>query len=370
MMIRDKTIFCLAVITGSMLGQTPNPQENWKALIGHGVASFLHGQYGESIAVFQLAVDLNADDPIPHLYLGIAWQAQFVPGSQSTTEGDQAAAQYRRAIELDAANWPALVLLGQLARDRGNFDEARSWYQKALQLDPANADTWVALGALAWRRFQTPVSPQVLDQGISDLRRAVSLDPHHEFAMMFLDALYRQRGDSASAAEWRQQAENERGDTSNSVLKWPPPLAGTYQIIRDMASAAVRPLPPPPPPPPPGARVAPNSKDTGAAGWSFRHIPSPDGLPPPMLVNPIAQERNLMRKVDPVYPSPAKGTIRIAVIIAKDGHVRSATVAEGAPLFVDAALKAVRQWVYRPTVSNWEPVEVRSEVLLEASPAQ
>jgi cytochrome c-type biogenesis protein CcmH/NrfG len=366
MIIRDKTIFCLAVITGSMLGQTPNPQENWKTLIGRGVASFKLGQYGESITVFQQAVDLNPGDPIPHLYLGIAWQAQFVPGSQSTTSGDQAAAQYHRAVELDAANWPALVLLAQLARDRGNLDEARSWYQKALQLDPANADTWVALGALALRRPRTPASPQVLDQGISDLRHALSLDPHHEFAMMFLDALYRQRGDSATAAEWRQQAENERGDTSNSVLKWPPPLAGTYQIIRDTASAAVRPLPPPPPPPP-GARAAPNSKDTGAAGWTFRHIPSPDGLPPPMLVNPVAQERNLVRKVDPVYPSPARGTIRIGVIIAKDGHVRSATLTEGDPVLADAALQAVRQWVYRPVVSNWEPVEVRSEVLLKAA---
>ncbi len=89
-----------------------------------------------------------------------------------------------------------------------------------------------------------------------------------------------------------------------------------------------------------------------------------------MLVNPAAQARNLVRKVDPVYPSPAKGTIRIGVIIAKDGHVRSATLTGGDPLFADAALQAVRQWVYRPAVSNWEPVEVRSEVLLEASPAR
>jgi hypothetical protein len=124
MTIRDKTVFCLAVITGSMLGQTPKPQENWKALIGRGVDSFKLGQYGESIGFFQRAVALNSDDPIPHLYLGIALHTQFVPGAQNTTSGDQSVAQYRRALDLDAANWPALVLLGQLERDRGNFDEA------------------------------------------------------------------------------------------------------------------------------------------------------------------------------------------------------------------------------------------------------
>ena len=86
-----------------------------------------------------------------------------------------------------------------------------------------------------------------------------------------------------------------------------------------------------------------------------------------MLMNPIAQERSLILKVDPVYSSTPRGTIRIAVIVGKDGHVRSATLTEGDPLLADAALKAVRQWVYRPTVSNWEPVEVRSEVLLKAA---
>jgi TonB family protein len=73
-----------------------------------------------------------------------------------------------------------------------------------------------------------------------------------------------------------------------------------------------------------------------------------------------------------MYPSPARTpaneTIRIAIIIGKDGRVRSATLTEGDPLFADAALKAVRQWVYRPTVSNWQPVEVRSEDCCKRAP--
>jgi TonB family protein len=83
-----------------------------------------------------------------------------------------------------------------------------------------------------------------------------------------------------------------------------------------------------------------------------------------MLVHPKTQEQNLLQRVDPVFPPNTSGTVRIGIIVARDGRVRKATFVEGDPSLADAAITAVRQWSYRPTVSNWEPVEVRSEVLL------
>jgi cytochrome c-type biogenesis protein CcmH/NrfG len=373
MTIRTAVSIFLAIVA-VIPAQTP---DEWKMWIRRGVESYKLGQYQLSAIAFQHAVDLNPNDPVPHIYLGIAWHAQFVPGAQDTTVEYQSLAQYRRAIELDADNWPALVLLGQLARDQGNFDEARSWFEKALRLDPSGADTWAAIGALAWRPSRGPAAPQVIDQGISDLQHAVVLDPHHQFAMMFLDALYRNRGDIMAADKWRQRAEEEQSErlrrgAGNPVIRWPAPLSGTYQIIRDMASAAVQPLPPLPPPPPPQPRRPGDivNRAGPANGWNFRHIPSPDGQPPPLLVNPVAQGRSLVRKIDPIYSSTPTGTFRIGVIIGKDGHVRSATLLEGDPVLGTAALNAVRQWVYRPTLSNWEPVEVRSEVRLEPGPVR
>jgi TonB family protein len=78
------------------------------------------------------------------------------------------------------------------------------------------------------------------------------------------------------------------------------------------------------------------------------------------------QERSLITKVDPVYPPAAmrirlQGTVRFSVVIAKDGHVSNTQLINGHPLLVEAAGDALRQWVYKPTLLNGEPVEVVTE---------
>jgi len=88
---------------------------------------------------------------------------------------------------------------------------------------------------------------------------------------------------------------------------------------------------------------------------------------PPILVNPAAQERNLSMKVDPAPPADATlldhtAVVRLDVIVGRDGRVQTAKVISGPPAFADAARNALLQWVYNPTLSNGEPVEVRTEV--------
>ena len=48
----------------------------------------------------------------------------------------------------------------------------------------------------------------------------------------------------------------------------------------------------------------------------------------------------------------------VEAIIGKDGRVRDARVVRSQPLFDLAALDAVREWRYTPTLLNGEPVEV------------
>ena len=54
------------------------------------------------------------------------------------------------------------------------------------------------------------------------------------------------------------------------------------------------------------------------------------------------------------------GQVRLEAIIAKNGKIENLQVLSGHPLLVRAALEAVRQWVYRPTLLNGDPVEVVS----------
>ena len=76
---------------------------------------------------------------------------------------------------------------------------------------------------------------------------------------------------------------------------------------------------------------------------------------------------SLVNKVNPTYPPLARqtrisGTVRLHAIISKDGSVQQLEVISGHPLLVQSALDAVRQWRYRPTLLNGEPVEVDTTI--------
>ena len=71
----------------------------------------------------------------------------------------------------------------------------------------------------------------------------------------------------------------------------------------------------------------------------------------------------LVRKVIPVYPPIARaarisGVVRLIGTIGKDGAIQNLEIVSGHPLLARAALEAVRQWVYKPTLLNGIPVEV------------
>jgi len=373
---RNAFISSLFLFARRVFGQgkkEPSLDETWKAEIAQGIAFYKTGQYRNSIDAFSRATALNPNDPIPHLYLGLAWQQQFVPNGPRQVSAAHAHDEFARAIALDGSAWPPLIFMGRLERDLGNLSEARSWYEQALRLDPSESNTHVALGALI-------MQSGLADEARTHFERALALDPRSVRAMRFLDALYRSRGDEAVAAEWRGRAEavenderlrlaDQRARGVISPSRWPPPLSGTYQIIRD-AAAVTPPLPPPPPPPPPSSIRGIRSMGTPLAGWTFRHVPDPDGEPPPILIHPVAQARMLIQKVDPVFPRNASGLVRIGIIVNKEGKIRKATFVEGDSELADTAVRAVRQWTYRPTISNWESVEVRSEVVLTAGHAQ
>jgi protein TonB len=72
-------------------------------------------------------------------------------------------------------------------------------------------------------------------------------------------------------------------------------------------------------------------------------------------------------KVQPVYPPLAKqariqGVVILEAIIGKDGAVTEVKVISGHPLLQQAAIDAVSQWKYKPTLLNGEPVEVVTTV--------
>jgi len=114
----------------------------------------------------------------------------------------------------------------------------------------------------------------------------------------------------------------------------------------------------------------------GALGMNAIAIAAP---PPPKVdvVKPKGPDRirvggnvqaaNLVKKVSPPYPPLAKqariqGVVRFTAIIGKDGTIQNLQLVTGHPLLVPAATEAVKQWIYKPTLLNGDPVEVITQI--------
>jgi periplasmic protein TonB len=190
------------------------------------------------------------------------------------------------------------------------------------------------------------------------------------------------------------------------------PLIYTEALPKGMLNTfLVAPAPPPPPPPPaapvktivrprivtPQRMVAPTVipktvqmiKDEapdvgavgveggvagGALGGALGGIIGNAAPPPPprptqtrIRVGGNVQAANLVHQVQPVYPQIAKtahvsGTVVLHAIIAKDGTIQQLEYISGPPLLMRAAMDAVREWRYHPTLLNGEPVEVDTTI--------
>jgi protein TonB len=191
------------------------------------------------------------------------------------------------------------------------------------------------------------------------------------------------------------------------------PLIYTQALPKAMlATLLVAPPPPPPPPPPPvkevikpvarliqsGKLMQPRAIPKDVAVFKEAELP-PDvinnmnqsgvfggipgqglmaesGLvvPPPKAAAPVRIKQggavtaaSIITQTHPVYPSLARqariqGTVVLHAIIDKEGKVAQLEVVSGHPLLVQSALEAVKQWRYKPTQLNGDPVEIDTTI--------
>ena len=116
-------------------------------------------------------------------------------------------------------------------------------------------------------------------------------------------------------------------------------------VLRDTLGPASTPAPPPP---------LPIAKTATAP-------------PAHVRIGGIVQSAKLVRQPKPVYPEVAikariQGVVKLHALISKEGIIEDLRVINGHPLLVPAALEAVKQWVYRPTLLNGEPVGVETDI--------
>jgi periplasmic protein TonB len=192
------------------------------------------------------------------------------------------------------------------------------------------------------------------------------------------------------------------------------PLIYTQALPKAMlATLLVAPPPPPPPAPPPlkeeikpvarliqsgklmqpsaipkdvavfkEAELPPDVTNNTSQSGVFGGIPgqgmiagtSPVLPPPPNAAAPARIKQggevtaaSLVTQTRPAYPSLARqariqGTVVLHAIIDKEGKVAQLEIVSGHPLLVQSALEAVKQWRYKPTLLNGDPVEVDTTI--------
>jgi protein TonB len=158
------------------------------------------------------------------------------------------------------------------------------------------------------------------------------------------------RSAASALSQWQYDSPANGPISFNVTFSFRP---GTETASTQSAAPAAGPPPPPPPPPPPNWPAAAGAVRVGGAV-----------KPPTRIV-----------AVNPMYPEAAKsagvqGVVIMEAVIGTDGRVRDARVLRSIPALDQAAVDAVTQWEYTPTLLNGAPVPVIMTVTVQFTLAQ
>jgi TonB family protein len=341
-----------------------------REVINRGVAAFKAGRYADATAEFQKAVDADPSSVTARLYLGTSYMQQYIPGAESAENQGfwfRAESEFRKVLDLDRNNKVAIASVASLNLNAKKWDEARNWYKALLNVDPKDVTAYYSLGFIVWTQWypeyakaraaagMRPETPgplpdasvraalrakwwPALDDGMWNLNQALALNPQYSDAMAYLNLLIRER------ADLRDNATEYRDDIASADQWVQKALEAKRAGAAQPSGMVAAPLPPPPPPPGGGS-----------------------GAPSRIRVGGNVQQNNLISQVPPVYPPDAKsariqGVVRLSAVIDRQGHIASLEVVSGHPMLIMAALDSVKQWVYRPTLLNGQPVEVQTMI--------
>ena len=224
--------------------------------LNKGVNAFRAGQYSAAADAFKTAIDLDPDFPVARLYLATAYMSQYVPGSDTPENKQNASAamdQFQRVLKDDPKNLLATQSLANLYYQMKDFKNAEEWNKKVIEIDPKNKEAYYTLGVIAWTQFvppdreaknaqglkpeEGPLKPpknkkepdvkadlkakywQPLSDGIEDEKKALAIDPEYENAMAYMNLLIRYRADMDDTKEDYQKDIKEADDWVQKSLE-------------------------------------------------------------------------------------------------------------------------------------------------------
>ena len=229
-------------------------------LLNKGVAAFKNGQYDAAVEDFKQAKDLDPSLLNARLYLATAYASQYIPGApseQNKNIGKQAIAEFKEILESNPDSLSAIdgvgSILFQMAGtpyDPKLFEESKTYHQKHINLKPEDPEPYYWIGVIDWTLAfrangemrkeynEKNIKKQVkdtdplpaairtdylakygtlIDEGISDLQKAITLRPDYDDAMAYLNLLYRRKADTVESASERASLQKQADDLVDKV---------------------------------------------------------------------------------------------------------------------------------------------------------
>jgi tetratricopeptide (TPR) repeat protein len=225
--------------------------------LNKGVQSFRGAKYEEAIEHFKNAVNLDSDLKVAKMYLATAYAQQFVPGSE-TPENLQnaqlAIEQYKQVLDKDPGNVTSLKGIAFLYMQQNKFDESREFYKKAIEADPNDPETYYSVGVIDWTATYKDAAAvksknsmkvedelkgkgdqkicdemkakdgAAVEEGMKMLQTAIDKRQDYDAAMLYMNLLYRRKANDMTCEDAQARAEylksaNEWSDKAMAARK-------------------------------------------------------------------------------------------------------------------------------------------------------
>jgi tetratricopeptide (TPR) repeat protein len=244
---KPHTTVLLAVVMASIASGAACDKLRARDALNKGVQAYKAGQTDTALEDFKRAKDLDPGLLNARLYLATAYSSQYIPGAPSPENmrnGQQAQSEFEQILQTDKGkdNLSAIDGLGSILYNMGGtpfdpkmFEQSKTYHEKHIALKPDDPEPYYWIGVIDWSlafrgnkdmredynktakktirdtepmpaalatAFQQKYGATV-DEGVTNLQKAISLRPDYDDAMAYLNLLYRQKADMETTPEAR-----------------------------------------------------------------------------------------------------------------------------------------------------------------------
>lgn len=240
--------------------------------LNKGVQAYKNAQFDEAIEDFKQAKELDPSLTNAQLYLAAAYANQYIPGAPSPENirnGNAAIDEYKAILADDPNNLQAIDGIGSILFNIGSsppfdadkLEESKTYHQKHIALKPDDPESYYWVGVIDWGlayhgnrelrddynksakkplKEDDPLPPKVrddftmkygatVDDGITQLQKAISIRSDYDDAMAYLNLLYRQKADTETSMDARNADLQQANDLVEKVKAIKQKKAGMSQ---------------------------------------------------------------------------------------------------------------------------------------------